>query len=471
MRVNYHDSLLPGHAGYFSTTWAILAGTAVHGVTWHLLEGDIDTGPVLVQREVPVADDDTVFTLNTRCFEAAVESFTELVGKIEAGDARATAQDLTGRTFASLQTRPFAAGLVDWHWPAETISRFVRALDFGPTANPMATPKTVLDDAVALIESAEPLSSRTDAPPGTITAIQGATIRVTTGDLDVTVRLGAITHPAAPLPAANVFAHARVGHRLTSPDPATADRIRQLYEAAVPAERRTVERLTTLLGNRPAAAATRPPSGRRHRVPLVLDDRAREAIQRHGWDTRAAVLTAWHAVVCTATGATTTEAWWADDRLRAAAADATHTLSHQAGAAFNHDPTQPVAETLSAVAGTLRGLSTSRPSAADIVNRYPDLRRLADRSPTGIPAAIVGNPNDRDAELAAHRDTALIERAGDEYELDLDADRWPREPAEMLVARISAWLAAAAVDVGRPVGDLVVLGEPDRRLLARVNDT
>jgi methionyl-tRNA formyltransferase len=245
MRINYHDSLLPNHAGYFSTTWAILAGTGVHGVTWHLLEGAIDTGAVLVQREIPVNTDDTAFTLNTRCFEAAVESFAELVEQIEAGAARGAAQDLTGRTFASMQVRPFAGGIVDWHWPVETISRLVRSLSFGPTPNPMATAKTQLDDVVARIETVEPLSSRTDAPAGTILAIDGSLIRVTTGDLDMAVRLSAVTDPAVPFSPTDVLSIARVGRRLCSPDPAMAARIRQRYEAAMPAERRAVEHLTT----------------------------------------------------------------------------------------------------------------------------------------------------------------------------------------------------------------------------------
>jgi amino acid adenylation domain-containing protein len=176
-------------------------------------------------------------------------------------------------------------------------------------------------------------------------------------------------------------------------------------------------------------------------------------------------------VVRAATGGTTTEAWWTDDRLRIAAADAHHTLSRHVGAALDLNPAQPVANAISATARTLRTLSTSRPYAADIVDRYPELQRLARRDPTGVPAAVIGHSDDQDAEIAAQRDIALIERAGGEYELDLDAGRWPRELAEMLVGRISAWLTAAAVDVGRPVGELVVLGEQDRRLLARVNDT
>lgn len=71
--INFHDGPLPRYAGLHATTWALLAHERTHGVTWHLVEGGIDEGRVLVQREVPIAEDETALTLNAKCYAAGIE--------------------------------------------------------------------------------------------------------------------------------------------------------------------------------------------------------------------------------------------------------------------------------------------------------------------------------------------------------------------------------------------------------------
>ena len=83
--VNFHDGPLPGYAGLNAPVWALLAGEARHGITWHLMTDGIDEGEVLAERSFDIAGDETAFTLNARCFSAAVESFGEVVTALEAG--------------------------------------------------------------------------------------------------------------------------------------------------------------------------------------------------------------------------------------------------------------------------------------------------------------------------------------------------------------------------------------------------
>ena len=62
--VNVHASLLPRHRGASPITAAILAGDAEAGVTIMLMDEGLDTGPMLAQRSIPLAPDDTTGTLD-----------------------------------------------------------------------------------------------------------------------------------------------------------------------------------------------------------------------------------------------------------------------------------------------------------------------------------------------------------------------------------------------------------------------
>jgi methionyl-tRNA formyltransferase len=81
--VNFHDGPLPAHAGLNAPVWAILAAEAQHGITWHLIEGGVDEGRILEDRRFAIAADDTALTLNTRCFEAGMESFPAVLAQLE----------------------------------------------------------------------------------------------------------------------------------------------------------------------------------------------------------------------------------------------------------------------------------------------------------------------------------------------------------------------------------------------------
>ena len=73
--INFHDGPLPGYAGLNVTTWALLAGEREHAITWHLMTSDVDGGEIVAAEHFPIADDETAFSLNARCYEAALASF------------------------------------------------------------------------------------------------------------------------------------------------------------------------------------------------------------------------------------------------------------------------------------------------------------------------------------------------------------------------------------------------------------
>lgn len=91
--VNIHPSLIPafcGHGFYGRHVHeAVLEyGAKVSGCTVHFVDNQFDHGPILLQRTVPVLDDDTPESLARRVFEAECEAYPEALSLIAAGRVR-----------------------------------------------------------------------------------------------------------------------------------------------------------------------------------------------------------------------------------------------------------------------------------------------------------------------------------------------------------------------------------------------
>jgi natural product biosynthesis luciferase-like monooxygenase protein len=177
--INYHDSLLPAHAGFNATSHALLEGRTRHGVTWHRMAAEVDRGDVLVQRSFEIGDEDTAFTLSLRCSEACIESFGELLAGLETGSLRPSAQHGEG-SFHLRSERPGLA-LIDLAQPASVLQRLVRALDHGPDDNWMAKPKLWLGTGAVTVSEAR-LAGPATAAPGTVLQIEASGLRVMTAD-------------------------------------------------------------------------------------------------------------------------------------------------------------------------------------------------------------------------------------------------------------------------------------------------
>jgi natural product biosynthesis luciferase-like monooxygenase protein len=180
--INFHDGPLPRRAGLNTPAWAILQGDTQHGITWHLIEGDIDEGDILEQRLFDIAPDDTTLTLNTRAFEAAIESFGAVIGQVENGLNRQK-QDLSQRGYHARADRPEAAARLDFSGSREAASRLIRGLDHGDYANPLALAKFEDEGRVIAVAHVEPAEGY--GAPGTVIAAcaQGATVMFADGAL------------------------------------------------------------------------------------------------------------------------------------------------------------------------------------------------------------------------------------------------------------------------------------------------
>ncbi|WP_370229779.1 MupA/Atu3671 family FMN-dependent luciferase-like monooxygenase, partial [Cognatishimia sp.] len=153
--VNFHDGPLPDYAGLNAPVWARMQGERTHGITWHLIENGVDEGDILVQSTFDIADDDTALTLNTKCFEAAMTSFPDVIAALEAGAKPRRAQDLAGRRYFGASQRPKAAGRIDFDNSADEVVAFVRALDHGDYWNPLTLPKLSIAGDIVAVRHAE----------------------------------------------------------------------------------------------------------------------------------------------------------------------------------------------------------------------------------------------------------------------------------------------------------------------------
>jgi phosphoribosylglycinamide formyltransferase-1 len=80
--LNIHPSLLPKFPGLHPQQQAIDAGATVSGATVHFVNTELDAGPVVLQREVPVRPDDTAATLEARILDVEHQLYPEAIAKV-----------------------------------------------------------------------------------------------------------------------------------------------------------------------------------------------------------------------------------------------------------------------------------------------------------------------------------------------------------------------------------------------------
>ncbi|WP_369215335.1 amino acid adenylation domain-containing protein [Streptomyces flavofungini] len=466
--VNFHDAPLPRLAGLHATSWAVLEGAAEHGVTWHVMEREADTGDVLKQRAVPVGPDDTAYTLNLACYEAAATAFGELVDELAAGTETRTPQDLTRRTYHGLYDGPPDGGLFDWRRPAADLGRLVRATDLGPHRNAFGLALLALDERLFAVRQAEVTDRPSTSPPGTVVAVEGPAVVVATTDLDVRLTdLCALDGDAR---------GPRPGDRFTDPD----DEARAAWASAARAARRHERYWLRLLADRaplevpwPAAPESPRPLASpdsaetlaRADVPPDITAKAPEAAR--AWLLAALLLFLGRLAGEGAGGF--------DVALRLTGAAPGPTETDVPFRAPEADEERPLAALAEAVAGRL----------AEVAGRGAPLRGAHLRMPgPGGRAALAGTPLPVTVDLSEGHGTAR-RRGGPELTVRLGGPgRAPRSvafipgdpertaAAHQLADRFGRFLRAAAARPDEHAGLLPLLSEDEsRQVLDSWNDT
>jgi methionyl-tRNA formyltransferase len=129
----YHPSLLPRHRGASGINWAVIQGDTRTGLTILWVDKGIDTGPILLQKEIDIHPDDTTGSLYfNQLFGMGIDAIVEAVALIKDGKAPKIPQDNSLATYEPPCDDTVAA--VDWSKPASEVYNLVRGCDPQPGA-------------------------------------------------------------------------------------------------------------------------------------------------------------------------------------------------------------------------------------------------------------------------------------------------------------------------------------------------
>ncbi len=170
MPINVHASLLPRHRGAAPIEGAILAGDRESGVTIMRVIERMDAGPILLQRAIALAADETQATLKEKLGELGAHALLEAIAQFRDGTVIETPQDENLAT----HTTPIEKvhSLIDWSGDAIQIERMIRAYDPWPVARTtLAGEDLMIWRAEVIAENSREFSAITSAP-GTIVALK-----------------------------------------------------------------------------------------------------------------------------------------------------------------------------------------------------------------------------------------------------------------------------------------------------------
>ena len=167
----YHPSLLPKHRGASGINWAVIQGDTRTGLTILWVDKGIDTGPILLQKEIDITPQDTTGSLYfNSLFPMGIEAIVEALDLIKSGKAPKIPQDDALATYEPPCDDTVAA--VDWSKPATDVYNLVRGCDPQPGAYLMLKSGKVRLYRARLIETKQ------DRPPGEILDIKEGEIVV-----------------------------------------------------------------------------------------------------------------------------------------------------------------------------------------------------------------------------------------------------------------------------------------------------
>lgn len=140
--INVHGSLLPKYRGAAPIQWAVIDGEKTSGVTTMRMDAGLDTGDMLLMREVELSPDETGGSLFDKLKAVGAELLLETLKGLEDGSVTAQPQPKESPTaYASMLTKQM--GRIDWKKDAQTLERLVRGLSPWPGAYTQVDGKTV----------------------------------------------------------------------------------------------------------------------------------------------------------------------------------------------------------------------------------------------------------------------------------------------------------------------------------------
>lgn len=163
--INLHGSLLPQYRGAAPINWAIINGEKETGVTTFKLQHEIDTGNILLQKKIAIADNENAGQLHDKMMKIGAEVLLETVNELTKGNLKETRQtDIEGRNL-QLRHAPkiFSETCeIDWQKGVDEVYNLIRGLSPYPAAF------TFLNNKKLKIFSADKEVKSVEEQPGTL---------------------------------------------------------------------------------------------------------------------------------------------------------------------------------------------------------------------------------------------------------------------------------------------------------------
>ncbi len=178
--INVHASLLPKYRGASPIQQAILDGEKVTGVTIMQMDEGLDTGDILLSKEVAIDPKETGGSLFDKLEKAGSELIITAVSKIEKGQVSPLKQDESRASYAGQIKK--SLGRIDFGKKADEIERQIRALDPWPSAF------TVIDNKTLKIWSADPVMDGKAGEPGRVVKVEKDSFTVSCSEGSLIIR-------------------------------------------------------------------------------------------------------------------------------------------------------------------------------------------------------------------------------------------------------------------------------------------
>jgi len=163
--LNLHASLLPKYRGAAPIQWAIANGETATGVTTMRINEGLDTGDILLQKEIAIAPDDTAVTLAPRLAAIGADLMVETLRGLEAGSITPRPQDHSRATLAPLLNKE--DGRIDFARTAQEIANRLRGFQPWPGAF------TTLHGKQLSMTAAKAIASGTSPIPPGVLSVEG----------------------------------------------------------------------------------------------------------------------------------------------------------------------------------------------------------------------------------------------------------------------------------------------------------
>jgi methionyl-tRNA formyltransferase len=171
--IQYHPSLLPWHKGPSSINWPIIMGKKKTGLSIFWPDNGLDTGPILLQKEVDIEPDDTLGSVYfNKLYPLGVEAMMESIELVRAGNPPRESQDANAGSYEGWCRKDDV--LIDWGKSTNETYNLIRG------ANPQPGAWTTCNGAeVKIFDSRKASGSGT---PGSVLALDSDGIVVATTD-------------------------------------------------------------------------------------------------------------------------------------------------------------------------------------------------------------------------------------------------------------------------------------------------